>query len=37
MEELLVNNSASHSTSEELWDGDDVEYALVKSDWEEQE
>ena len=37
IEELLANNSASHTPSEELWDGDDVEYALLKSDWEQQE
>ena len=24
-------------SSEDLWDGDDVEYELLKSDWEEQE
>ena len=24
-------------SSEELWDGDDVEYELLKADWEEQE
>jgi RimJ/RimL family protein N-acetyltransferase len=24
-------------TSEDLWDGDDVEYELLKADWEEQE
>lgn len=34
---LLANDSISHSTSEELWNGDDVEYALLKADWEQQE
>jgi hypothetical protein len=24
-----------HITSQELWDGDDVEYSLQKDDWEE--
>jgi RimJ/RimL family protein N-acetyltransferase len=33
--ELLANDSTSHSTSEELWDGDDVEYALLKADWQQ--
>ncbi len=27
----------SQTTSEDLWDGDDVEYALRKADWEQQE
>src|SRR6266567_1608827 len=27
---LLANDTTNHSTSEELWDGDDVEYALLK-------
>ena len=35
--ELLVNDATSHSTSEELWDGDDVEYGLLRADWEQQE
>ena len=35
--ELLANTTTSHSTSEELWDGDDVEYGLLKADWEQQE
>ncbi len=26
-----------HVASEDLWDGDDVEYALEKADWEQQE
>ncbi|HEV2580031.1 MAG TPA: GNAT family N-acetyltransferase [Ktedonobacteraceae bacterium] len=34
--ELLANDTASHDPSEELWDGDDVEYALLKTDWEQQ-
>jgi RimJ/RimL family protein N-acetyltransferase len=36
MVELLAQDTY-HSTSEVLWDGDDVEYALLKADWEEQE
>ncbi len=36
LEELLAQDTY-HSTSEELWDGDDVEYALLKADWEQQE
>ena len=35
--ELLTNNTTSHSISEELWDGDDVEYELLKADWQQQE
>ncbi len=35
--ELQAHDTTSHSTSEELWDGDDVEYALQKADWEPQE
>jgi RimJ/RimL family protein N-acetyltransferase len=37
IENLLVNATAYHSESEELWDGDDVEYALLKADWERME
>ena len=37
VEELLANDTAAHSASEELWDGDDVEYELLKTDWLEQE
>ena len=33
--ELLANDSTSHSTPEELWDGDDVEYALLKAAWQQ--
>jgi RimJ/RimL family protein N-acetyltransferase len=33
----LLAADTYHSTSEELWDGDDVEYALLKADWEQQE
>ncbi|HYB02005.1 MAG TPA: GNAT family N-acetyltransferase [Ktedonobacteraceae bacterium] len=36
VEELLANDTAAHSASEELWDGDDVEYELLKTDWLEQ-
>ena len=35
--ELLANDTTNHSTSEELWDGDDVEYGLLRADWEQQE
>jgi RimJ/RimL family protein N-acetyltransferase len=35
--ELLANDTTSHSTLEELWDGDDVEYELLKADWQQQE
>jgi|SRR5215467_15148121 len=35
--EDLRASGTFHSTSEELWDGDDVEYALQKADWEQQE
>ncbi len=37
MAELRANDSSAHDASEELWDGDDVEYALRKADWEQQE
>jgi RimJ/RimL family protein N-acetyltransferase len=37
MAELLAHDSTTHDVSEELWDGDDVEYALRKADWEQQE
>ncbi|HET8842752.1 MAG TPA: GNAT family N-acetyltransferase [Ktedonobacteraceae bacterium] len=30
-------NTNSHDTSEELWDGEKVEYGLLKADWEQQE
>jgi RimJ/RimL family protein N-acetyltransferase len=33
VEELLASDTAARSTSEELWDGDDVEYELLKDDW----
>ena len=36
LEELLASDTY-HSTAEELWDGDDVEYALLKAEWEQQE
>jgi RimJ/RimL family protein N-acetyltransferase len=35
--QLLAHETTYHSTSEELWDGEDVEYALLKADWEQQE
>jgi len=35
-EELLAEGTY-HSTSQDLWEGDDVEYALGKADWEQQE
>ena len=35
--ELLANETTFHSASEELWDGYDVEYALLKAGWEQQE
>lgn len=34
--QLQASDSAIHDLSAELWDGDDVEYALQKSDWEQQ-
>jgi RimJ/RimL family protein N-acetyltransferase len=30
----LSAGGSFHSTSDELWDGDDVEYALTKEEWE---
>jgi len=35
--EDLVAEGTFHSTSQDLWDGDEVEYALEKGDWEQQE
>ena len=37
IEELLTNDTAAHSVREGLWDGDDVEYELLKDDWLQQE
>jgi RimJ/RimL family protein N-acetyltransferase len=37
MAELLAHDTTAHDPSAELWDGDDVEYALQKADWERQE
>jgi RimJ/RimL family protein N-acetyltransferase len=33
----LINADTYHLTSLDLWDGDDVEYALERTDWEQQE
>jgi len=33
----LLAQGTYYITSEELWDGDDVEYALLKADWEQQD
>jgi RimJ/RimL family protein N-acetyltransferase len=33
----LAAQDTFHSDSQEVWDGDDVEYALEKADWERQE
>jgi RimJ/RimL family protein N-acetyltransferase len=33
----LVAQGTCHITSQDLWEGDDVEYALEKADWERQE
>ena len=32
----LAAQATYHVTSQDLWDGDDVEYALEKADWERQ-
>lgn len=37
LEDLQTLDTAYHSESEEIWDGDDVEYALLRADWERQE
>lgn len=37
VEELRARDTTDHGLSEELWDGDDVEYALRKVSWELQE
>lgn len=34
IEELLADPTAYHSENEEIWEGDDVEYALTKTEWE---
>src|SRR5579864_1672518 len=36
LEELQATGTF-HVSSEDLWDGDDVEYELLKADWERQE
>lgn len=33
----LAAEAGAHTPSEHLWDGDDVEYALLEADWERQE
>jgi len=33
----LVAEGTFHSTSQDLWEGDEVEYALVKAEWEQHE
>ena len=33
----LAGQGTYHAASQDPWDGDDVEYALVKSEWERQE
>jgi len=33
--EALMNADSFHATSLEVWDGDDVEYALERADWSE--
>lgn len=35
--EDLKSVDTYHLRSQELWDGDDIEYSLQKADWEEQE
>jgi RimJ/RimL family protein N-acetyltransferase len=35
--EDLLAEGTYHVTSQDLWDGDDVEYALEKANWEQQE
>jgi len=34
-EDLQELDTAYHSETEEVWDGDDVEYALTKAEWEQ--
>jgi len=33
----LAAQDTVNATSQDLWDGDDFEYALEKSDWERQQ
>ncbi|MDQ2740784.1 MAG: hypothetical protein M3Z66_00530, partial [Chloroflexota bacterium] len=33
----LAAEGAFHSAAQDLWEGDEVEYALVKAEWEQQE
>jgi RimJ/RimL family protein N-acetyltransferase len=35
-EDDLDADASFYSTSEQLWDGDDVEYAITKEEWEQQ-
>jgi RimJ/RimL family protein N-acetyltransferase len=35
--EEIADPGTFHSTSQEIWEGDEVEYALEKADWERQE
>jgi RimJ/RimL family protein N-acetyltransferase len=36
-EALLAQDTYHHSTSLDLWDGDDLEYALERADWERRQ
>jgi RimJ/RimL family protein N-acetyltransferase len=36
-EDLVAEETFDNSASQDPWDGDDVEYALRKADWEQQE
>jgi RimJ/RimL family protein N-acetyltransferase len=33
LDDLLAGDTTDHA-SQELWDGDDVEYAITKAEWE---
>ncbi len=37
MDELLSQDTTVHNPAEPLWDGDDIEYGLLKSEWEQQQ
>ncbi len=37
MAEMLSQGVNAHTPSEALWDGDDIEYGLLKTEWEQQQ
>lgn len=37
LDSLVELDTTYHSETEEIWDGDDFEYALTKAEWEQME